>query len=161
MTRARTLLTAAVVTTTLTVAGCADGRAPSSGSASTAVATSSTATASPAAMPAGAPTQQASRPSTPGFSEAPRSDSTRKAEPTNPPVDDRTGDLFPGRRTITGTVGRTGEWILLRTDNATWALLGRRAETLRPGSTATVTGTTAQCPTGCPADHALSVYSAR
>ncbi|MCW3820484.1 hypothetical protein ONA91_39240 [Micromonospora sp. DR5-3] len=161
MTRAQALLTAAIATAALAIAGCAGDRDPSSGPASTAVAASGTTTASPAAITAGAAAEQASRPSTPGVSEAPGSDSTRKAEPTNPPVDDRTGDLVPGRRTVTGTVERTGEWILLRTDNATWALLGRRAETLRAGSTATVTGTTAQCPAGCPADHALSVYSAR
>ncbi|SCE98911.1 hypothetical protein GA0074695_2700 [Micromonospora viridifaciens] len=156
MTRVRTLLTAAVTTTALTVAGCADDRAGGSGEASARGISPSATTAT------SAPTAPlTSRPSTSPSSETPRAGNTRKASQTNPPPDDRTGDLVPGRRTINGTVERAGDWIVLRTGDATWALLGRRAQALRVGSTATVTGTAARRPAGCPADHALSVYRAR
>ncbi|MFU8875506.1 hypothetical protein [Micromonospora sp. SL4-19] len=155
MTRVQALLTAAVAATALTVAGCTDDRTGGSGEAS-ATGTSPSATITTSAPQA----PSTSQPSTPS-SETSRPGRTRKASPTNPPPDDRTGDLVPGRRTITGTVEQTGDWIVLRTDDATWALLGRRAQALRAGSTATVTGIAARRPAGCPADHALSVYRAR
>jgi hypothetical protein len=72
---------------------------------------------------------------------------------------DRTGDLVRGRRTLSGTVERSGDWVLLRTDDGRWALLGRRGADLAAGASATVTGVPLSPPAGCPADRALTVYS--
>ena len=97
-----------------------------------------TSASSPAASPATPPSTGAPAPSRSG---------------------DRTGDLVRGRRTLSGTVERSGDWVLLRTDDGRWALLGRRAADLAAGAQATVIGIPLSPPAGCPADRALTVYS--
>ena len=68
-------------------------------------------------------------------------------------------DLVRGRRTLRGTVERAGAWVLLRTDDGRWALLGRRAAVLTTGESATVMGIDATPPADCPVRQALTVYS--
>ncbi len=77
--------------------------------------------------------------------------------PTPSHRDDRSGDLVRGRRTLTGTVERRDGWILLRSGETLWALLGGTATDLAGGSTVTVTGSVAAVPAGCPAHQALTV----
>jgi hypothetical protein len=73
---------------------------------------------------------------------------------------ERRGDRVHGHRTLTGTVARTGRWVLLDTGTKTWALLGAPSARLGSGTRATVTGTLSAVPPGCPAQAALSVSRA-
>ena len=70
---------------------------------------------------------------------------------------DRRGDLVRGARTLTGTVYRDADWVLLDVAGVRWALLGEPARTLKAGQTATATGTLTQPPAGCPVNMALTV----
>jgi hypothetical protein len=108
---------------------------------------------------ASSPASPAPTPSETGSTRMPKPTPTSASPSDDGP--DRTGDLVRGRRTMKGEVERSGGWVLLRTDDGVWALLGRRGAALSTGATATVTGIPATPPAGCPVDRALTVYSAR
>jgi hypothetical protein len=74
---------------------------------------------------------------------------------------ERRGDRVRGHRTLTGTISRTGRWVLLDTGTKTWALLGAPSDRLGSGYRATVTGALTPVPPGCPAQGALAVSRAR
>ncbi|SCE64153.1 DUF5818 domain-containing protein [Micromonospora mirobrigensis] len=79
------------------------------------------------------------------------------AAPTGSADPDRRGDLVRGYRSLTGTVDRSGRWVLLRAEDTTWALLGPPTADLVDGRTVTVSGVAAQVPPGCAADRALTL----
>jgi hypothetical protein len=114
-------------------------------------------TANPAASPAGAvgePSPTAGG-RTPTMTPSPRVN-VRRVTPG--PIDgDRRGDLVRGARTLTGTVHRDGDWVLLDVAGKRWALLGGATRSLKAGQTATTIGTLTQPPAGCPVDMALTV----
>jgi hypothetical protein len=74
---------------------------------------------------------------------------------------ERRGDLVHGYRTLTGTVARSGRWVLLDAGTRTWALLGVQADRFDAGARVTVAGAVAAVPKGCPADRALTVGTVR
>ncbi|MFF5174645.1 hypothetical protein ACFY3U_18685 [Micromonospora sp. NPDC000089] len=162
MTATRTA--ALVVATLLLLTACGDGPdptpvasggAPPTGPASPsperpASAPPSTPPAPPVAKTGGAPTP-GGRPPTASPARA------TAATPTGAGDPDRRGDLVRGYRSLTGTVDRSGDWVLLRSGDTTWALLGARADALPEGRGATVAGVQAPLPPGCPADHALTL----
>jgi hypothetical protein len=79
------------------------------------------------------------------------------AVPTPSAPDDRSGDLVRGRQNLTGTVERRDGWVLLRSGETVWVLLGTTAAGLAAGSAVTVSGSIAAVPAGCPAAKALNV----
>ncbi|MBY8871018.1 hypothetical protein K7640_04065 [Micromonospora sp. PLK6-60] len=82
---------------------------------------------------------------------------TASAAPTGRSDPDRRGDLVRGYRSLTGTIDRSGAWVLLRVDGVTWALLGAPAADLPDGRVVTVAGVTAPLPPDCPADQAVTL----
>jgi hypothetical protein len=146
----------------VSVPGCGSSEPPSGASSPASSGVSppaSPAAASPASPATRSPASPAPTPSETGSTRMPKPTPTSASPSDDGP--DRTGDLVRGRRTLKGEVERSGGWVLLRTDDGVWALLGRRGAALSTGATATVTGIPATPPAGCPVDRALTVYSAR
>lgn len=168
MTSSRVLVAVAATLAALALAACADDdQAPE---AAPTASPPPTATAAPGSTPPPGAGRSSASPAGDATSRTPISPRSPAPAPPAPAprgptlsggADDRTGDLVRGRRTITGTVERTGGWLLLRTSDSTWALLGQRAETLRPGTSVTVTGVVTDPPAGCPTERGLSVYGTR
>lgn len=162
MTYAPARAAAAVALAAVALAACADGPADD---ASSTPAASLPATSPSVVDTSGSASAEANASSEPSATNpAPPAD--RRPAPTSPSGpratagrDDRTGDLVRGRRTLRGTVERAGAWVLLRTDDGRWALLGRRAAVLTTGESATVMGIDATPPADCPVRQALTVYS--
>jgi len=159
---------AAIAAALLTlVPGCGDGEVPPSAQPGASTAPASHAAPPSPTSPASSPPARGTSPPASSSSPAASSGPTARAGPptstgTSSPGDgpDRTGDLVRGRRTLHGTVERSGGWVLLRTDDSVWALLGRRGAALKAGAAATVVGIPATPPAGCPVDRALTVYRA-
>ena len=96
------------------------------------------------------------------LSTVPPADPDRPAVTPPPSSDgDRRGDLVRGMRTLHGMIEKDGMWVLIRAGTDLWALLGERANGLQDGADATVSGTPATPPPGCPADKALTVTRVR
>jgi hypothetical protein len=143
----------------LSVPGCGSSEPSSGGPAPPAPSVAPSVAPSRATSPAASATTPPPTRSKAGSTRMPKPTPTSASPSDEGP--DRTGDLVRGRRTLHGTVERSGDWVLLRTDDGVWALLGRRGAALTTGATATVTGIPATPPAGCPVDRAVTVYSAR
>jgi hypothetical protein len=70
-------------------------------------------------------------------------------------------DLVGPPVTLTGTVHIEAGCVTLKVKGQRWALLGRAAQALTDGRTATVRGRPTRLPAGCEADQALNVRSVK
>jgi hypothetical protein len=66
-------------------------------------------------------------------------------------------DLRGAPMTITGTVHKQPNCVILDAGAARWALTGPLATALHDGATVTVRGRPATVPAGCVVDHAIDV----
>jgi hypothetical protein len=76
---------------------------------------------------------------------------SQSADPENPQ------DLRGPPLTLSGTVHATASCVVLATPNGRWLLLGQSVDTLHDRAVVTVRGRPASLPSGCKADHALTV----
>lgn len=154
----RTAATAALVV--LLVCSCSAGPTPAADAPGPTPNGSAPGAAQPPSSPAASATPSTAPSTTPPAASPRRSAPvpTAEAPATRRAAEgERRGDLVRGRRTVTGTVSRTGRWVLLDAGTFTWVLLGAGIDRATAGSRVTATGAVTAVPAGCPADRALVV----
>lgn len=130
-------------------AACSSADSPNDGSSAQPPVASSPVPPSPSAQPVPPTAASATPKATPPRSRPTTTSPAAPAPGTPLPSGDVPGPLPWGARTLTGVVERSGDCTMLLVGQRRWALTGRAAAALSPGTKVTVRGNLATRPAGC------------